>query len=90
MSDAPNLPALKAHGVALHEAILQTYAAIKAAKQLVGERRPTKAILEQFEIIEKHLDVAYIEASTQEIAHYCRGPAAFTTSQCGGGGLVRD
>ena len=70
MSDNPNLPALKAHGVALHEAIHQTYAAITAAKRLVGEHRPRKDILQHLETVEQVLDAAYTEACVQEIALY--------------------
>jgi len=48
----------------------QTYAALTAAKRLVGERRPTNAVLKQLEAIEQSLDAAYTEASVQEVALY--------------------
>jgi len=70
MSDNPNLPALKAHGVALHEAIHLTYAAITAVKRLVGEHRPRKEVMQQLELVVQALDAAYTEACVQEIALY--------------------
>ena len=70
MSDNPNLPALKAHGVALHEAIHLTYAAITTVKRLVGEHRPRKEVMQQLELVVQALDAAYTEACVQEIALY--------------------
>lgn len=65
-----SLPALKARGLALHVAIHDAYAALKATRQTVGERRRTRDILSQLDDIEARLDTVYIEASTQELTVY--------------------